>query len=216
MAKKVVAQLVEKGSVTRGWLGISIQPVTDELARSFGLKNARGALISDIMSGSPAEKSGLRQGDIVLRFGGKDIKDPRQLQLAVAETPVGQRVEVKIFRDGKEHGLQVTVGSSDSAAAVNPGSTAPQSGWLGITAEEIPGDMRLNGLTGVLITDLDPEGMAADAGIRRGDIIVSVNQKKISNLGDYVRAMKEADRKGSAAILIRRGEANIYFAFKIR
>jgi serine protease Do len=216
MAKQVVAQLVKKGSVTRGWLGISIQPVTDEIARSFGLSPARGALVSDTMSGSPAEKAGLKQGDIILRFAGKEIKGPRQLQLSVAETPIGQRVELEVFRDGRVQKLQVTIGNSDSSAAVNPRSSEPQSGWLGMTVEELPGNMRLNGLSGVLITDLDPEGMAADAGIHRGDIILSVNQKKISNLGDYARAMNDADKKGTVAILIKRGDSNIYFAFRIR
>jgi serine protease Do len=90
MAKQVVDQLIKKGSVTRGWLGVSIQPVTDELAQSFGLNKSRGALISDIMSGSPAEKAGLKQGDVVIRFDGKEIKDARQLQMIVADTRVGQ------------------------------------------------------------------------------------------------------------------------------
>jgi len=216
MAKQVVAQLIKKGSVTRGWLGISIQPVTEEIARSFGLTLTQGALISDIMAGSPAEKSGLRQGDIILRFAGKEIRDPRQLQLVVADTPVGRNVEVEIFRDGKTQKLQVTLGNSDSAAAVKPRSSGPQTGWFGMTVEELPGNMRLNGLSGVLITDVDSEGLASDAGIQRGDIIISINQKKVGNLRDYARAMSDAERKGSAAILIKRGEANIYFALKIR
>src|SRR6266540_1801488 len=89
MAKKVVGQLIKKGTVTRGWLGVSIQPVTEEIAQSFGLKNTRGALISDVMAGSPAEKAGLKQGDVITRFGGNEIKDARQLQLIVGDTPAG-------------------------------------------------------------------------------------------------------------------------------
>jgi serine protease Do len=216
MAKQVVTQLIKKGSVARGWLGVSIQPVTDEIAASFGLSRARGALVSDIKAGSPAEKAGLKQGDIILRFAGKEIKDARQLQLVVADTAIGQKVDVEIFRDGKARNISVTLGNLASASASQPRSAAPQSGWLGMTVEELPENMRMGGLSGVLITDLDPEGTAAEAGMQRGDIIMSVNQKKVEGLSDYARAMKDAERKGSVAILVKRGEANIYFALKIR
>ncbi len=216
MAKQVVAQLIKKGSVTRGWLGVSIQPVTDEIARSFGLSQAQGALVSDIKSGSPAEKAGLKQGDIILRFAGKEIKDARQLQLVVADTAIGQKVDVEIYRDGKSRNISVTLGNMDSASAVHPRSAEPQAGWFGMAVEELPENLRISGLNGVLITVVDPEGMAAQAGIQRGDIIISVNQKKVTGLPDYARAMKDAERKGSLAILVKRGEANIYFALKIR
>ncbi|HEX9023148.1 MAG TPA: DegQ family serine endoprotease, partial [Geobacteraceae bacterium] len=216
MAKHVVAQLIKKGSVTRGWLGVSIQPVTEEIARSFGLGSSQGALISDIMAGSPAEKGGLRQGDIILRFAGKEIKDPRQLQLAVADTPVGQKVEVEIFRNGKTMRLYVSTANSDSAQAMKPRPVGPQTGWFGLTVEELPANMRVNGLGGVVVTAVDPESAAAESGIRRGDIITAVNQKRIAGLGDYARDMKEAERRGGVAILVKRGDANIYFALTIR
>ena len=216
MAKQVVAQLIKKGSVTRGWLGVSIQPVTDDIAKSFSLGKTQGALVSDVMAGSPAEKAGFKQGDIITRFAGKEIKDPRQLQLTVADTPVGQKVEVEIFRDGKPQKLSVTLASSESAAAVKPKSVEPQAGWFGLTVEELPRNMRISGLSGVLVTEVDPGGMAAEAGIQHGDIIISVNQKKVANLAEYARAMKEAERKGSVALLVKRGDANIYFALKIK
>jgi S1-C subfamily serine protease len=216
MAKQVVTQLIKKGSVTRGWLGVSIQPVSDEIAASFGLSRARGALVSDIKAGSPAEKAGLRQGDIILRFAGKEIKDARQLQLVVADTAIGQKVAVEIFRDGKSRIIAVTLGNMDSASASQPRSAGPQSGWFGMKVDELPENMRMGGLSGVLITDVDPEGAAAEAGMQRGDIIMSVNQNKVGGLPDYARAMKAAELKGSVAILVKRGEANIYFALKIR
>ena len=193
MAKHVVGDLLKKGSVTRGWLGVSIQPVTDEMAQSFGLKKARGALISDVMAGGPAEKAGIKQGDIITSFAGREIKDARQLQLVVAETAVGQKVEAEIFRDGKAQKLTVTLGSSDSAAAVQPKSTEAPAGWFGMTVEELPRNMRLRGLAGVLVTAVDPEGMAAEVGIQQGDIISSVNQKKVSGLAEYAQALKDAE-----------------------
>ncbi len=216
MAKQVVGQLIKKGNVTRGWLGISIQPVTDEIAQSFGLKKAVGALVSDVMAGSPAEKAGLKQGDVITRFAGKEIRDPRQLQMIVADTPVGQKAEVDIFRDGKPLKLSVTLASTESAQARKPRSTAPQSGWFGLTVEDLPRNMRISGLTGVIVTAVDPEGPATEAGIQQGDVIVSVNQKRIANISDYAKAMKEADQRGSVALLVRRGDSSIYFALRIR
>ncbi len=216
MAKQVVAQLIKKGNVTRGWLGVSIQPVTEEIAQSFGLKHVRGALISDVMAGSPAEKAGIKQGDVITRFAGKEIKDARQLQLVVADIPAGQKADVEVYRNGKPMTLQVTLSSTDSAAALKPRSTEPQAGWFGLTVEDLPKNMRVRGLSGVLVTGLDPEGMAAEAGVQKGDVIVSVNQKKVSSLAEYGRAMSEAERKGSVALLVRRGDASIYFALKIK
>ena len=148
MAKQVVGQLISKGKVARGWLGVSIQPVTEEIAQSFGLKDNRGALVSDVMAGSPAEKAGLKQGDIIIRFAGKDIKDARQLQMAVADTPAGQQVEVEIFRDRKPLKLSLALSSSESPAAVKPKSTQPQMGWLGLTVEELPKNMRVQRIIG--------------------------------------------------------------------
>jgi serine protease Do len=216
MAKRVVAQLIKKGNVTRGWLGISIQPVTEEIARSFGLKRAQGALVSDIMTGSPAEKAGLRQGDIITRFAGKEIKSVQQLQLLVAETPVGSQVEIEFFRDGQLKKLSLSLASADSAVAAIPKSSETGTGWVGLSVEDLPRDMRASGLKGVIVTGIEAGSAAAESGIQRGDVIVSVNQKRIADLKDYARAMKEGERKGSVALLVRRGNASIYFAIIIR
>jgi len=216
MAKSVVDQLIKKGSVSRGWLGVSIQPVTDEIAQSFGLKKAKGALIADVMAGSPAEKAGLKQGDIITSFAGKEIKDARQLQMTVADTPTGKQVPVVIFRDGKPLTLSITLASSDSASAQNPRSTEPQSGWFGLTVEELPRSMRAAGLKGVVVTEVDPEGTAASSGIQRGDVIISVNQQRIANGAEYGKAIRDAEKRGSVALLVRRGDASIYFVLKLR
>jgi len=216
MAKSVVTQLIKKGSVSRGWLGVSIQPVTDEIAQSFGLKKAKGALIADVMAGSPAAKAGLKQGDIITSFAGKEIKDARQLQMTVADTPTGQQVPVVIFRDGKPLTLSITLASSDSASAQNPRSTEPQSGWFGLTVEELPRSMRAAGLKGVVVTEVDPEGTAASSGIQRGDVIISVNQQRIANVAEYGKAIRDAEQRGSVALLVKRGDASIYFVLKLR
>jgi S1-C subfamily serine protease len=216
MAKRIVEQLIKKGAVTRAWLGVAIQPVTDDIAGSFGLKKARGALISDVMAGSPAEKAGLRQGDILLSFDGKEVKDARQLQLAVADAPVGKQVTVEIYRDGKQQKVTVVLASSDSSAARKPRSVAPQEGWFGLTVEELPQNKRVAGLSGVIVAGVEPESVAAESGIQRGDVIVSVNQRRVTNLKEYGAAMKQAEARGSVALLVKRGGQSIYFALKIK
>ncbi|SNB47763.1 DegQ family serine endoprotease [Geobacter sp. DSM 9736] len=218
MAKQVVNQLIKKGSVTRGWLGVAIQPVTEDIARSFGLDRPRGALVSEVMAGSPAEKGGIRQGDIIIRFDGKEIKDAHQLQLAAADTAVGKKVAVEVYRDGKQQSLSVTVASTESAAGARPSveEGASAAGWFDMAVEELPRQLRAKGLSGVMVTAVDPEGIAADAGLQQGDVIVSVNNRKINSLAEYDKSMKEVERKGSVALLVRRGNASIYFALRLR
>jgi S1-C subfamily serine protease len=216
MAKRVVEQLIKKGSVTRAWLGVAIQPVTEDIAASFGLEKARGALISDVMAGSPAEKAGLRQGDILVSFDGKEVKDARQLQLAVAEAPIGKQVVAEIFREGKLLKINLQLASGDSAEARQPRPAKAAAGWLGMDVDELPRSKAQVGVTGVIVTAVEPDSAAAGSGIQRGDIIMSVNQRITANLQAYAAAMKDAEKRGSVALLIRRGNSSIYFALKLR
>ncbi len=217
MAKHVVEQLISKGSVSRGWLGVSIQPVTEEIAASFGLKKTAGALVNEVVAESPAIKAGIRQGDVIVAIDGKDVKDVSHLQRLVAALPVGKRVEVMVVRDGKALKLPLVIGSSESAAAkqVKPEAQAPTE-WLGMSVEELPRELRMKGLSGVIITEIDPEGLAAEAGLRQGDIIISINRKKVENLAGYAGIIAESDTKGSAVLLVKRGNASIYFVLKTR
>lgn len=216
MAKQIVEQLIKKGSVTRAWLGVAIQPVTEEIAASFGLPKARGALIADVMAGSPAEKAGLRQGDILVTFDGKEIKDARQLQLAVAEAPIGKQVVAEIYRDGRQQQVSLQLTSGESAAAQKPRSTKSAATWLGLEVDELPRSKAQSGISGVMVTAVDPDSVAAESGIQRGDIIISVNQRKTATIKEYEAAIKSAGKHGSAALLVRRGNASIYFALKLR
>lgn len=217
MAKQIVEQLISKGKVSRGWLGVSIQPVTEEIAKSFGLKKAQGALVNEIVAGSPAAKAGIRQGDIIVAIDDKEVKDVSHLQRLVATVPVGTRVELKVVRDGKEQKLPLVIGSSDSAAAkqVKPDQQEPEE-WLGMSVEELPREMRMKGLYGVVVSGVDPEGVAAEAGLRQGDIIISINRQKVENLADYTRIIAESEKRDSALLLVKRGNASIYFVLKTR
>ena len=130
MAKPVFTQIMQKGSVSRGYMGVTIQPVTEELARSFGLKQARGALVNDVLKGGPAEKAGIRQGDVIIAFNGTEVKDPSHLQRLVAEQGVGKTARVTVFRDGKTVELGMTLSSADTAPRQQreSGGTGEQSG----------------------------------------------------------------------------------------
>jgi serine protease Do len=216
MAKQVVDQLIAKGNVSRGWMGISIQTVTDDMARSFGLPKTYGALVNDVVPSGPAAKAGIMQGDVITGFAGNSIKDVRQLQRVVAETPVGKRVEVEIYRDGKPLKVFVTTAPAESAPVQAQSPTEREAGPLGLSVAELGAAQRARGLTGVVVTDLEVGGIAEDSGIQRGDVIMSVNQKKVRNLAEYQRAMKDAESRGAATLLIRRGSASIYFSLKLR
>ncbi len=214
MAKPIFSQLVKKGSVSRGYLGVTIQPVTEELARSFGLGQAKGALVNDVMKGGPADKGGVRQGDIITALNGKEVKDPSHLQRMVAETGVGTAAHITVFREGSSLTLAIALSSADNAPKQKQGGRN----------ERQHGDSDLLGLTvdsseqggGVVVVDLDRNGVGAEAGIRRGDIIVSINRKRIGNADEYSRLLGQVSRGGNLTILARRGDASIYFALRLK
>ena len=216
MAKQVVTQLINKGSVSHGWLGISIQTVTEDMARSFGLPKTYGALVNEVVPGGPAAKGGILQGDVITGFAGNTVKDVRQLQRLVGESPVGKKVELELYRNGHQLKVFVTTTPAENAPAQAQNPTEREAGALGLSVEEIGAEMRSKGITGVVVSDLEPGGIAEDSGIQRGDIIVSVNQKKVRNLAEYQNALKEAITRGVVALLVKRGSASIYFALKLR
>ena len=216
MAKQVVTQLISKGNVSRGWLGVSIQSVSEEMARSFGLPKAHGALVNDVVPGGPAAKAGILQGDVITSFDGKEVKDVHKLQRLVAETPIGKKAPVELYRNGKKLKVFVTTAPAESAPPQSQRPTEREAGVLGLSVQELGPEMRAQGMYGVVVSDLESGGLAEEAGIQRGDVIVSVNQKKVRNLAEYQRAVRDASARGAVALLVRRGSASIYFALKLR
>jgi serine protease Do/serine protease DegQ len=214
MAKPVFTQILQKGSVSRGYMGVTIQPVTEELAKSFGLKQARGALVNDVLKGGPAEKSGIRQGDVIISFNGSEVKDSSHLQRLVAEHGIGKTARVIVFRNGKSVELGMTLASADSAPrkqreTSGGGEPAGRADLLGLVVDDTEQG-------GVVVVNVGRGSAAADAGIRRGDVIVSVNRKKVLNSEEYQRSIRQAGHGSSLTILIRRGDASIYFALRIK
>ena len=213
MAKKIAPQLQEKGHVTRGWLGVSIQEVTPELAKSFDLKEKKGALVSQLVSGSPAEKAGIEQGDIILEFDGKEVSNSQDLPRIVASTPVGKTVTIKLLRNGKVLDRQVKVGEMEEKVEV---TKAPSHKSLGITVQnltpEIAKELGLKKETGVVVTRVEPGSAAADAGIQTGDVIREVNRKPIKDVEEFSQKVEKAKGQNNVLFLIQRGQNNLFAA----
>jgi len=214
MAKSIIQQLKEKGKVTRGWLGVTIQSVTYDLAKSFALSNESGALVSGIIPESPAEKAGLKAGDIILEFDGKKIKEMNELSRLVAATTIGKKVTMKIVRDGKEEKVTVVIDQLKDGGGDNLEESIHDK--LGLTVKELNKDLadrlQLKETTGVVVTELKVNGLAQESGITEGDVIREIDGIKIATLKDYEKAVA-AHKKGQIIrFLLKRGDSSLYVA----
>jgi serine protease Do len=214
MAKEIAPQLQEKGHVTRGWLGVSIQEVTPQLAKSFGLKEKKGALVAQVISNSPAEKAGIEQGDVILEFDGKEISDSKDLPRIVASTPVGKSVTIKLSRNGKVIDREAKLGEMEEKAEVAKTPSSHKS--LGITVQnltpEIAKGLGLKKETGVVVTGVEPGSAAANAGLQTGDVIQEVNRKPVKNVEDFSQKVEKAKGRDNVLLLIQRGQNNLFAA----
>ena len=218
MAKRIYTELVAKGKVTRGWLGVSIQPLTPELAKGFGLKEPRGVLISDVVQESPAEKAGIVAGDIVTEFDKRKVESPQDLQKAVAVTTPGKGVPVKVWRDKTEKTLEIRIGETPDEAVARR-STNKGKTMLGLDVRpitpEVARQLGLRGQEGVIVFAVEDESAAAEAGIQRGDIIRELNRQRVRTLQDYERASKDIKEGDRVTVLLQRGQQSLYVAFTI-
>jgi serine protease Do len=216
MVKEIAPQLQEKGHVTRGWLGVSIQEMTPELAKSFGLKEKKGALVAEVVSGSPAEKAGVEQGDVIVEFDGKEITDSKDLPRVVASTPVGKAVTIKLSRSGKVLDRQVKVGEMEEKAEVVKTHSTKKS--LGITVQnvtpEIAKGLGLKKETGVVVTRVEPGSPADNAGIQAGDVVHEVNRKPVKNVEDFVQQVGKTKDQDNILLFLQRGQNNLFAAVK--
>jgi serine protease Do len=212
MAKEILPQLREQGYVTRGWLGVTVQPVTPEIARSFELPGERGALVAQVAPDGPAAQAGIERGDVILAFEGEPIEELRELPRAVSRTPVGETVVLEIFRDGQRRSLEVVVGRLDEPiarerVARSPGGAAE----FGIEAQELTPELRerlgVDDPGGVLLSGVEPGSPAAAAGLAPGDVILEVDRRPVESLSDLARALEGAS---GALFLIRRGESTLF------
>ncbi len=217
MAKTILPQLRDKGQVVRGWLGVSIQPVTADLAKTFGLKEAQGALISDIIANSPADKAGFKRGDVITEFDGKLVHSSTELPRLVAGTRVGKDVVVKVVREGKELSLPVRIGELKEEKLARA-SSSESPAHLGIGAREITPELArqfdLPESSGVVVTRVEEGSPAEEAGIRPGDVLLEINKRKIRSLRDVRLALTGLKSGDPAVILVRREGSTFYVSIK--
>ena len=201
-AMDVADQLRENGYVARGWLGVSIQEVTSELAEALGMEIPKGALVSQIIEDSPAEKSGLKEEDVILFFDGEEIFYSSDLPLTVGSIRPESKVNAMILRDGKKKTVQVTVGELPKDPALAFENT--QQNFLGLVVENQANGNQRSNVEGVLVTSVDPDGIAYESGIRRGDIIYSLARTRIENVNEFKEALSELDNQRRTTIGISR------------
>ncbi|NOZ63958.1 MAG: DegQ family serine endoprotease [Caldiserica bacterium] len=218
MAKSVMKQLLEKGRVIRGWLGVVIQPLTEELAESFGIKGKKGVLIGDVMKGSPAAKAGLKRGDIIIKFAGKKVDTPSALQEKVAGTAPGTRVKIDILRRGKPLTLTAKIAEmpKEKAEAKEKKAEEELGMRVGELTPELASKLGYEGEKGVLILEVFPGSIAEIAGLTRGDLIKEINDKKIESLNDYHKIIsKLLKSKAPIRLLVKRGEYTFFTVIKV-
>ncbi len=218
IAEPVIKQLKEFGRTHRGWLGVKIQHVTEEIAESVGLDEAKGALVLEVNGDGPAKDAGIKAGDIILEFDGKAVKEMRNLPRIVAETKVGKEVDVVVWRDGRRKSFEVTLGelkeeeeqASSTFGNDKKGADNADEGVKLLGMRVSPLDKRLRNrfgvdddIEGLVVLSVEPDGVAAESGFRRGDIITRAGSDEVEDVDDLRDALKKLERKGRSHALVR-------------
>ena len=221
MARKIYMELRDKGRVTRGWLGVSIQPLTPELARSFGSKDAKGVLINEVVPDSPAAKAGLKPGDILLEFEGRPMEGTGDLQRAVGFFSPDRTAKVKVWRDQTEKTVEVKVGQAPDE---RPTQQARSGGgrarsMLGLEVRpvtpEIARQLNLRSTEGVIVVRVEDGSPAAEAGVQRGDVVKQLNSQAVRTMADFERLTRDMKEGDPLTVLLQRGAMSLYVAFRV-
>ena len=218
MVKSIVDQLREKGKVVRGWLGVMIQKVTPELAKSFNLDNQNGALVADVTPGSPAAEAGLKRGDVIVKFNDHDIKEMSELPTVVAATPVGSTAKATVIRNGKTKTFNIKIAElKDDQASPE---AAPESNDLGLNVQDLTPEMAqrlgLSETSGVIITGMSDTSPAGDSGLKPGDLIVEINREPIKDMADYNKVVRDIKKGETVLFLIKRGQNTLFFTVDLK
>jgi serine protease Do len=223
MAKSVMEQLIKEGKVTRGWLGVTIQSVTPELAKGFKLKKVSGAIVSEVFENSPAEKAGLKRGDVIVGLNGKTVKDSESLRNMVAQSEVGSKIRLKVIREGKVIYLDAIVAEYpkeiSEVSSRKPEKESDKDYLAGFTVMDLtPTIAKQLGLSrgerGVVIVRIEPYSEAEEAGLKKGDVIQEINKKSVSNLRDFNNIVANIKEGDSVLLFINRGGKKFYVTLK--
>jgi S1-C subfamily serine protease len=213
MARSVMDQLIERGKVERGYLGVTVQPMSSDLARSFGLKEVSGVVVNSVQVGGPAEKAGLKTGDVITRLNGNKVEDPNSFRNEVANAAPGKSISLTLIRDGKEMEIQPVLSQlPDSPHGQTGKRSSATSTALGITIEPLTAAMaRQLGIEpstrGVVVTETDPAGAGAAAGLQPGDVIVEINHQQVRSTADAEAALGKDGDRPILLLINRRGQA---------
>ena len=219
VAMDVSNQLKSGGKIARGWLGVSIQEITKDLADSFGMKNTNGALVAGVEKSGPADKGGLVAGDVILKFDGKAINSSSDLPRAVGGVKPGKSVNVEVLRKGAAKTLSVVVAEApndkDDVSSPSKGATKPEVNRIGLILNELTPQQKkkLNGKNGLLVTD--SQGASALAGVRRGDIVLGINNAEVATVEQFNKTLSGISNGKTVAVLVLRGEITLYVPIKV-
>ncbi len=221
MAKQILNDLKGKKGVSRGWLGVVIQAITPELQKAFKLKSSDGALVGGVAQGGPADKAGIKRGDVITKFSGKEVKDSRDLPRFVAEQKPGTTVELELDRNGKKMTFKVALGDLREGEKSYQATTRGEESYddLGIVVSDITPEIEKGlglskGSKGVAVTGIDPRGAAAQAGIQRGDIIEEVNRQPSLNVGQFNDALSKVPADEAVLFTVRRGNGSTFIVIQ--
>jgi serine protease Do len=219
MANTILADLKTKGKVTRGWLGVSIQDIGEDMARNMNYKSRSGAIVSDVIAGDPADRAGIKVYDIITEINGKVIKDSHDLLLKIAALHVGEKISIKVIRGGKEKVFYLTVAERKDKTEIALAKGKESKVYFGIVAQEIsPAISKQLGVpreSGVIIIDIENGSPAEDVGLRPQDIIVQVNKVKISSVKQYTKEISKAAEKSNVTLLVQRGKSKVIVSLHI-
>jgi serine protease Do len=219
LVKEELSELRDHGKVKHGWLGVMIQEVTPELAESMDLKDARGALVAEVIKDSPAAIAGVKRGDVIIEFDGHPIRDRRELPLLVTRTPLGKTVTFKIVRDKQEKDLVANITESReaelAAAESRPKMTGTPSSF-GLRVQDLSPDLahELGLDSGVLISGVEPGSRGDEVGLQARDVILEVNRSPVKDVSSYQQALKAGGKGSIVLLLVKRGDSTLYFALK--
>ena len=217
-AKPLIPQLLEKGKVTRGYLGVNIQTVTPELASALKLQDAKGVLVADVISGAPADKAGIKRGDVIVAFDGKPVQDSHELPALVAATPVGKEAPVTVVRDGKEQQVLVKVAALDSDETTSDEPRQQAQGKWGLQLQDLNSQLAKQlGLKvdqGALVVAVQSGSPADEAAIQQGDVILEVNREPVKSVKEVKEMIAKAGDKDSLLLLVQSEQGKHYVVLK--